>query len=366
MGVCPATRRPERRASLFSNRKASFMKRLSAALCGLVLAAAWVLPASVEAGRLGRAVVPTFEAVDLQVDAEQADYGGAVRLTLDVREPVDHFSLHAREMTLESVTLEGPGGPIETTHEVEGDLLTVRAGAPLAVGQHTLAIDFEGPFNTQAVALYRMEQDGLGYAFTQFEAADARKCFPCFDEPGFKVPYEVTLLVPEGMEALANTPEVARDTTGGHTTVRFEGTRPLPTYLVAFAVGPFDVVRCQEKTRVPIRAITPKGKGRLVGTALSFIPGILSTLEGWFGLPYPYPKLDVVAVPEFGAGAMENAGLITYREELLLSDTELNRVYLLRNFLSDMPPAEAIEFLLTRMKRTERNQEFLDSMAQGE
>jgi alanyl aminopeptidase len=297
------------------------MKRLSVALGALALASGWALPAPVEAGRLGRSVVPTFQAVELAVDAEQTDYSGTVRLTLEVREPTDHFSLHARDMTLESVSLQGPDGPVDTTYGIEGDLLTVRAAAPLAVGEHTLAIDFEGPFNTQAVALYRMEQDGLAYAFSQFEAADARGAFPCFDEPEFKIPWQLTVRVPEAHIAVSNTPVENETSEEGWTTYVFQKTKPLPSYLIALATGPLDTVD-MPGLGIPARIVTPKGQARLASIAIEQSPPLLKALEAYFGEPYPYAKLDYIAIPEYWPGAMENPGAITFASGILLLDPE--------------------------------------------
>ena len=231
-----------------------------------------------------------------------------MRITLDVVESTDQFRLHAREMELESVALEGPGGPIETSHERADDLVTVRAAAPLAPGEHTLTIDFAGPFNTQAVALYRMEQDGLGYAFTQFEAADARGAFPCFDEPGFKIPWQLTVKVPEAHIAVANTPVARRDDRGRLDDLRLpEDEAAAVSYLIALATGPLDTVE-MPGLGIPGRIVTPKGQTGLTAVAIEQTPPILKALEGYFGEPYPYEKLDYIAIPEYWPGAMEHPG----------------------------------------------------------
>jgi alanyl aminopeptidase len=295
------------------------MSRSTLTLAAAALALGAVSSPNAEAARLGQAVVPTFQAVELEVDADQADYRGSVRITLEIVQPTDHFRLHAREMELESVALEGPAGPIETSHQRVEDLVTVRATAPLAAGEHTLTIDFVGPFNTQAVALYRMEQDGLGYAFTQFEAADARGAFPCFDEPGFKIPWQLTVKVPEAHLAVTNTPVEAQTTEGGWTTYVFQRTKPLPTYLIALATGPLDTVE-MTGLGIPGRIVTPKGQTGLTAVAIEQSPPILKALEAYFGEPYPYEKLDYIAIPEYWPGAMEHPGAVTYASSLLLLD----------------------------------------------
>ena len=298
------------------------MSRLILALTATFLALCGAFPGTTEAARLGRDVVPTFQAVELEIDADQEDYRGSVRITLEVVQPTDHLRLHAREMELESVTLEGSEGLIEVRHEKEADdLVLLRVDAPLTTGEHTLAIDFAGPFNTRAVALYRMEQDGAGYAFTQFEAADARGAFPCFDEPGFKIPWQLTLKVPEAHTAVTNTPVNTETTEGGWTTRVFQKTKPLPSYLIALATGPLDTVE-MPGLGVPGRIVTPKGLTGLTAIAIEQTPPILKALEGYFGEPYPYEKLDYIAIPEYWPGAMEHPGAVTWAASLLLLDPE--------------------------------------------
>jgi alanyl aminopeptidase len=303
-----------------SNRKARSMTRRSTTLTAAMLASAWAFTPSAEAARLGREVVPTFQAVALEVDADQSDYRGTVRIALRVETPTDRFSLHGREMELTSATLEGTRGPVAVEHGRAGDdLITIRAAVPLAPGEYTLTIGFESPFNTQAVALYRMEENGLAYAFTQFEAADARGAFPCFDEPGFKIPWQVTVKVPEDHIAVSNTPVQSETTEDGWTTYAFKKTRPLPSYLIALATGPLDTVE-MPGLGVPGRIVTTRGQTGLTALAIEQTPPILKALERYFGEPYPYEKLDYIAISEYWAGAMEHPGAITYASGILLLD----------------------------------------------
>ncbi|HYQ96594.1 MAG TPA: M1 family metallopeptidase, partial [Candidatus Eisenbacteria bacterium] len=155
------------------------------------------------------------------------------------------------------------------------------------------------------------------YCFTQFEADDARKSFPCWDEPSFKIPYQLTLTIPRAHRAVANTP-IAR-TVPGKTTkiVVFRKTKPLPSYLLAIATGPLEFVPITGMS-VPGNVVTARGSAALAATAARMAPPILSALERYFGRPYPYEKLDVIAVPEFWPGAMENAGAVTFRDDVLL------------------------------------------------
>ena len=165
-------------------------------------------------------------------------------------------------------------------------------------------------------------QDGeRAYAFTQFEPLEARKAFPAFDQPEFKTPYATTLRVPSGMHALSNASLARHEPGDGEDVFVFSETRPLPTYLVAFAVGEFDFSG-PAPGAPPTRIVAVKGKGNLAAYALERTPIILEWLTDYFDHPYPFAKLDLVAVPNFGAGAMENVGLVTFRERLLLLDPE--------------------------------------------
>ena len=297
--------------------------RLAPLICTALWAFAAVLPAGVHAqdpARLGADVVPTFEAIRLDLDASKKDYSGSVRIELRVRAACDSFRLHAREMTLTRVTLRSRGTIIPTTwRTAEIGLLTVHVAKPLAPGTCTLEIAFTNDFDTRATSLYRLEAAGNAYVFSQFEAADARAAFPCWDEPSFKIPWQVTLTVPKAHRAISNM-LAARDTViGEKRRVVFHRTPPLPSYLVAIATGPLETVPIRGLP-VPGRVVTIKGSSRLAAQAGKETPAILAALERYFARKYPYQKLDLIAVPEFAAGAMENAGAITFREDILLMD----------------------------------------------
>ncbi len=270
--------------------------------------------------RLRRDVVPTFESVRLVVDAGRRDYTGSAHVDLRARVPARSFRFHAEGLIFERVTLSGPGGPIEASHEIgERGLVTLTAAAPLRPGAYGLDIDFSGRFGTQGAGLYRVESGGLAYTFTQFEAADARKAFPCWDEPGFKIPYQMTLVVPETHLAISNTAVASETSSGGMKTVVFGRTPPLPSYLLAIATGPLETVPVSGMS-IPSRIVTVRGQASLAAEAARLVPLILRALEEYFGGRYPFDKLDLLAVPDFWAGAMENAGAITFADSILLID----------------------------------------------
>ncbi|MFQ5701930.1 MAG: M1 family metallopeptidase [Acidobacteriota bacterium] len=304
------------------------IRRRFPALKGLLFAVGCLLVVSgpragerqIDPLRLGDAVVPTFESIHLVVDADKTDYRGAVAIDLKVKESTRSFRFHAEDMDLRKIVLTGPGGPIGVEQESgKIGLVTITTDHPLAPGDYKLEIDFENEFGAKAVGLYRMEQDGLGYVFTQFEAEDARKAFPCWDEPGFKIPYQVTLTVPEGHLAVTNTP-IARETLdAGRRTIVFARTKPLPSYLLAIAEGPLETIPI-EGMSIKGRVVTVKGKSGLAGTAARTTPAILAALEKYFDSKYPFAKLDLIAIPEYWPGAMENPGAVTFADRILLVD----------------------------------------------
>jgi alanyl aminopeptidase len=294
-----------------------------AALAAALLAAAPAVAEAPASPRLGTDVVPVFQSIRLDADARKADYTGSVRIELDVRRPAPMFALHALEMALKRVTLSGPAGEVPATHS-GGPLgrLEIRPAAPLAPGRYVLEIDFANEYDTHATGLYKVAVGDEAYLFTQFEATDARQAFPCFDEPAFKFPYQVTVVVPEGHLAVSNTPvESEEKAWDGFRTVVFARTKPLPSYLLALATGPLETVPIPGMS-VPGRVVTVKGASGMAGEAVRTTPRLLASLERYFGRPYPYEKLDLIAVPEFWPGAMENPGAITYRDTILLLDAK--------------------------------------------
>jgi alanyl aminopeptidase len=296
------------------------MHRLAPALLATLL----LLPAPAPAqdgaapGRLGRAVVPTSQSVELHVDADRADYSGLVRIELDVRESTDRFRLHSEGSALGAIVLTAGGKaiPVEAA-EVGSGNWELRAPAPLPRGACTLEIAFTNEFDTHGSGLYRLETGGHGYVYSQFEANDAREAFPCFDEPEFKIPWQMTLIVPRGHEAITNTPVLRETAEGGAKRIVFKRTPPMSSYLLAVCTGPFETVAIPGM-RIPTRVVAPRGQIALASHAQRVTPPLMRALERYFGRRYPYEKLDLIAVPEFWYGAMENPGAITFLDSGLL------------------------------------------------
>jgi len=271
--------------------------------------------------RLGDVVTPFYQSIDLRIDPSENKYGGSTRISIEVRENVNSFRLHADGIEISAVRLGLGGTAIAVSHSIENDILTIAAEQTLTVGKYSLVIDFSNEFNTQAVGLYRMESEGTGYAFTQFEATDARKAFPCFDEPSFKIPFQLNITARQGDTVVTNTPVRSESRRDGWKTLEFGVTRPLPTYLLAIAVGTMDSIEIPDLP-VPGQVYTVRGKSDLAKYAAGMVAPILQTLQTYFAMSYPYEKLDLIAIPEYWPGAMEHPGAITFKDSIILFDSK--------------------------------------------
>lgn len=289
--------------------------------------------------RLPDTVRPTRQSVALTLDPAAEQYSGVVEIDLEIKAATSTIWLNAVGLTVREAALTSNGASLPLK-QVPGNDHAVGFsagpdGKPVAPGAARLRIAFEGALSRRDVeGLFAQQEGDAWYAYTQFQPLGARRAFPSFDEPGFKIPWQVTLTVPESTSAFSNTPAVREQSTGkGTKTVVFAETQPLPSYLVAVAVGPFEVVDAGKVGRKPttIRMLVPRGHAASTRWAVESTPPILSAFEEYFGLPYPYEKLDQVVIPMF-PGAMENAGLITYGQSLLLQKpgeetTESKRLY---------------------------------------
>ena len=277
-----------------------------------------VIPVTALGNRLGDKVLPVRQKVELEVDSNKDNFRGHTTITLKVTEPVQEIRLHALDITIEQATLGSDS--LSVGAEAEG-IVALKASKPIEPGEYTLNLDFQGPFNRNSAGLYKYTDQGVSYLSTQFEMTDARRAFPCFDEPIFKIPYQLTVSAPKDQSVFSNTPEIEAVEKGEFIVHHFAETLPLPSYLVALAVGPYEST-AQDGLGVPGRLVTTAGKLDLTGHAKKVTPVILQGLEDYFAIDYPYQKLDQVAVTEFPYGAMENAGMVTYREDILLVNPE--------------------------------------------
>jgi cytosol alanyl aminopeptidase len=285
-------------------------------------------PAGAKIIRLSDDVVPTRYALDLTILPDQERFSGETRIDVTLAKPTREIIMHAQGMSVKSAALR-TGNQVITASLVEIDRsgtakLLLSSVAP--AGKALITIRYDAPFNPGLDGLYKVVDDKRAYIFSQMETVAARKAFPSFDEPRFKTPYDVRITLRENEVAISNTPErKVEKIAGGLKRISFAMSRPLPTYLVAIAVGDLDVVKGPDipatklrKEPIQLRGIAAKGKGKDFNFALDNTVPLLLSLEDYFGVPYPYEKLDLLAVPDFGFGAMENAGAIVYREQLML------------------------------------------------
>jgi len=297
------------------------LKRICPLLAVVCLAAAFA-PQPPQL-RLPATVVPVRYTAELTVVPTEETFSGAIDIALKVREATPLIWLNAKDLTIQTASLMVGGNALGARVVPDGaDFVGFALEQPVPPGEATLHVVYTGKINSRSSeGIFRNQVAGEWYAFTQFEAIDARRAFPCFDEPSFKAPWQIVVHVKREHMALSNQPAVSEtDEAGGMKAVRFAPTRPLPSYLIALAVGPFDAVdagRAGSK-KIPLRIITPHGMAGQAKYAAEVTGPILDTLEGYVGIAYPYDKLDSIAVPLFG-GAMENAGLITYSQTLILA-----------------------------------------------
>lgn len=288
---------------------------------------------TIPSGRLPADVVPEHYHLRLQLLPDSDDFQGEVAIHITLKRPRQVIWLHGLGMQVQAVHVHArPGGKVGARWRSAGPsgVAGIELDRAIGPGRAEIRLRYVAKFDTHLAGLYRVKAKREAYAFTQFQPTYARTAFPCFDEPAFKTPFDVSLIVRQGHRAVANTPELHRqELADGLVRIRFATTARLPTYLLAWAVGPLDVVEApplsktgMRKRKLPLRGFAVKGKGAQLAFALKHTGPILEALERYVGRAYPYQKLDVIAVPDFAAGAMENVGAITFREQYLLLDSK--------------------------------------------
>jgi len=292
----------------------------------ILCAAAVVLslvPASAFAQRLPDTVRPDHYTLTLTPNLTAATFTGVESIDVTLAEPTDHITLNAVQIAFQSVTVSAEGKQQTATisEEKNKEQATFTFPNKLAAGKATLSIAYTGILNNELRGFYLSKTARRNYAVTQFESTDARRAFPSFDEPAFKATYDVTLIVDKGDTAISNSP-IESDTPGptaGKHTLKFFTTPRMSTYLVAFLVGDFQCTS-GKSDGVQIRGCATPDKVALTPYSVEVAKYVLHYYNTYFGIPYPLKKLDLIALPDFEAGAMENFGAITYRETDMLLD----------------------------------------------
>ncbi|VAI31874.1 unnamed protein product [Triticum turgidum subsp. durum] len=278
----------------------------------------------------GKARLPSFAAprryeLFLRPDLVACTFSGSVAISVAVSAPTRFLVLNALDLSVNRTSIRFQAlEPTEVVFFKDDGVLVLGFAKELPLGEGLLKMDFNGILNDQMRGFYRSKYQYKGkernMAVTQFESVDARRCFPCWDEPAFKAKFKLTLEVPSELVALSNMPVGNATFAGPIKTVRYLESPPMSTYLVAIVVGLFEYVEGMTTKGTRVRVYTQIGKSNQGKFALDVGVKSLNLYKDYFDTPYPLPKLDMVAIPDFAAGAMENYGLVTYREVALLFD----------------------------------------------
>ncbi len=287
-------------------------------------------PATLDPYRLPRHVVPIRYDLRLEPDLTTARFAGEETITLTIHQPTSEIVLNAIELDITSAKIEDDSGPArQATVMLDAALQRCHLtfARPLSPGTWKLSITFSGTLNDKLRGFYRSTyKDERGtihnMAATQFEATDARRAFPCWDEPDFKAVFATTLVVDPTLTAVSNSAIASETLAGGKKVVRFADTMKMSTYLVAFIVGRIEPTEPVMIGKTPLRLWAIPGKKHLAQFGQDIAAASLSFFERYYGIPYPGDKLDLLAIPDFASGAMENLGAITYRETALLVDRQ--------------------------------------------
>lgn len=280
--------------------------------------------------RLPSYVKPERYKIMLRPDLEQFSFEGEETIYLTLEKPIKEITLHSVELEILSVewihkSKEVWAGKI--SYDKQAETATFTFPKSLEKGRGELKLKFKGILNDKMRGFYRSkyehEEVVKHLATTQFESTDARRAFPCFDEPAHKAIFDVTLMVPSHTVAISNTIESnVWEHESGYRVVEFEPTPKMSTYLLAFIVGEFEYIEGRTNNGVLVRVFTTPGKKDQAKFALDVAIKSLEFYEDYFKIPYPLPVLDLIAIPDFAAGAMENWGAVTYRESTLLIDEQ--------------------------------------------
>ncbi len=283
-------------------------------------------------------VIPTKHVIELTIDPSHDTFTGWARIEVELTVPASVLWVNAKDLEPLSSSVSWQGRTIPAPASVAGgEFMELELPSAIGPGKATISIHYQGKLDETAIAgPYRNKVGDDWYAFTTFTPIDARRAFPCFDEPRFKTPWELSIRIKRTDKAFSNARQIGEATEpNGMKLVKFAPTEPLAAEVVAFCVGPFDVYQGAPAGHgTPIRVISPKGERERSKVAAQATVEVLPRLEAYTGIPYPFGKLDHVAVPEFKFGAVENPGLITYKASALLStptDHEAEKAHRIRS-----------------------------------
>ncbi|MCC7383492.1 MAG: M1 family metallopeptidase [Deltaproteobacteria bacterium] len=301
------------------------------AACASQSGAPAVTPEAAPDPRLPPGTTPLAYRLRLEIDPQKATFQGRVAIRLRLDDATQSFLVHARALEIKAAHYQTTGSePVAVElREAAPGRAEVRAPALLPAGEGELVVEYQGRFNDTPDGAFVVHEGGKDYVFTQLEAVQGRRVLPCFDEPRFKTSFDLTLVIPEGQRAVANTlPLESKRLADGRREIHFAPTLPLPSYLLFFAVGPLDELEgpvlppSEYRPRpLPIRGYAAAGKGPLLKRSLEIAAQVVVSTEWLLRAPYPFDKLDLLAVPQF-LGAMENAAAITFDDAAIAIDLE--------------------------------------------
>jgi aminopeptidase N len=295
----------------------------------LLIALAALTVSLAAAQRLPKVATPDNYKLHFVPNLEEATFDGDETISVHVLNPTSEITLNAADIEFHevSITSGSTRQKAEVRLDKEKEMAVLKVAKPLAAGSATIHITYSGTLNSEMRGFYLGKDDhGRKYAATQFESTDARRAFPSFDEPDYKATFDISVVVDKDMTAISNQ-KVASDTSdpADKHTVTFATTAKMSSYLAALVVGHFEYIE-GEADGIPIRVYSTPGKKEMGQFALEVAQNVLHYFDNYFGIKYPYGKLDLIGIPDFSAGAMENTGCITFREADLLVDTQRGSV----------------------------------------
>ena len=274
--------------------------------------------------RLPKTIIPSYYSITIETDLDNEKFSGSEIISIEIKEKINTIKLNSIGLKIDKAEIINDQLKSESiTEDKEHETISINFNKDFEPGEYKLKLNFHGNLDNSLRGFYLSrykDENGVDHKIgtTQFESTDARRAFPCFDEPEFKSIFAITLKVPKGLFTVSNTGIKSIKNTNTHDIYEFEDSIKMSTYLVAFVIGPFEATDEVMVDGVPLRIVHAIGKSHLTDFAIETGKFALKYFTDYFGRPYPGDKLDMIAIPDFASGAMENLGCITYREALLL------------------------------------------------
>ena len=280
-------------------------------------------------GRLTKSIYPSNYEIFIIPNIEKSIFDGVVEIQIIFDDEVNMFAIHSKDLTMRNITLDEK--PLKYKYDKENELVIMKTDEKIIMGEHKLKIMYNGIIHSDLKGFYKSKYVLNGeikhICTTQFESTDARSAFPCFDEPNFKATFDITVVHNKELNALSNCDMEAVGVYKDKIITKFKKTPIMSTYLVAFIIGDFEYIERESTNGIRVRVYGTKDGHHKMDFALDVACRTLDWFERWFGVKYPLPKLDLIGIPDFNSGAMENWGLITFRPELLYCDDETELSY---------------------------------------